>query len=88
MSAWSNINGKVQFSKEDHKCSLRRLVEEIYDECVVQVSHLNKTDYTINVSYSLENEKAFDVAKSLVDQLKEYDKNVKVDLTLTIRYLT
>lgn len=88
MSVWSSVEGEIRFSREDHGCSLKTMIEELYSETIITVKRVTPRMYEIDFSYSLENEEAWKVAKKFVSMLREYDPKVIIDIVVNIRYLT
>ena len=87
MSAWSSADGVVLFSKDDHHCSLEKLIKGLYDEMNCNVKRVAIRAYEVSFNFSLENEAAFKVIQEFVKQVKEYDKNATIDINATIRYI-
>lgn len=87
MSAWSSADGVVYFSKDNHHCSLEKLIKGLYDEINCNVKRVAINAYEVSFNFSLENEAAFKVIQEFVKQVKEHDKNATIDIDATIRYI-
>ncbi len=87
MSTWSSADGVVHFSKDNHHCSLEKLIKGLYDEMSCNVRRVAINAYEVSFNFSLENEAAFKVIQEFVKQVKEHDKNATIDITATIRYI-
>ena len=87
MSVWSSAEGVVHFSKNNHHCSLEKLIKSLYSEMYCNVKRVSINGYEVSFRFSLENEAAFEVIQAFAKRVEEYDKNAIIDINATIRYL-
>lgn len=84
MSAWSDCVLTIRFSRLDHKCSIKKLLQASPHELISSVEKI--TDVMYKVHISCESEKAWAIFNEVLDEIKRYDSNVSIEGTLNIRY--
>lgn len=92
MSIWTTLSGTIYVSR-DCKCSVRKLIEEIFDETsavYVEVVSENSREQKLEIEFSFSDDGASALAtcNKFLAKIKEFDKSNYADLQFSTRLTT